>query len=238
MTIPPANILVIYQLPREHVRRPGSINSRTQTAPMFRRIHLAVSFAVTVAVAGVFVSGCVAPPDPGAPDADIVYRTIVRFSSDGRFEQTFETITPAEQQTELVARATFFDATRSDASGVKTHPQTLPTLGVDHGCAGASLWLFDQPQLMGNELCLFKASADDQAWLDLGTLCRGSSSSGRCAGLWAGAVRSLWAGTDPGSLLSCTIALCNATPFLNFVPFQQIVSAAAGGLNTAYLHTP
>jgi hypothetical protein len=202
---------------------------------MFRKIHLVVSFAIM----GVFMSGCVAPPedDPGAPDTDIVYRTIVRVSPDGSFEQTFETITLAEQQAELVARAAFVDASRSDASGAKTLPQTLSILGVDHGCAAASLWLFDQPQLGGNELCLFKASADDQAWLDLGTLCRSSPPS-RCAGLWAGAVRSLWAGTDPGSLLSCTVNLCNATPFLNFVPFQQIASAAAGGLNWAYLHTP
>ena len=196
-------------------------------------IHVAVSFAITVAVTSVAVGagGCVAP-DESEPTAT-VYRTIVRFSPDGTVEPTFQTVTVAEQQAELAARAAAIAALRT---GGET--QALPTLKVDGGCAGSSLWLFDQANLGGNELCLFKAPADDMAWLDLGTLCRTPT---RLCATWANAVRSLWAGTHPGSLQSCTATLCFTMPFLNFTPFQRINSVAAGAphpLNWGFLFTP
>jgi hypothetical protein len=206
---------------------------------MRRKFQIAVSFAITAVIVGAGVSGCIASPedaDPAAGAADTVYRTIVRFAPDGSFAPTYEAVTPAQQQAEMAARAAFVEASRTSG---RAHPQVLPTLIVDSGCAGASLWLFDQTNRGGNQLCLFKAAADDMAWLDLGTLCR--NPSGRCIGTWANAVRSLWAGADPGSLQSCTSTLCFTTPFLNFTAFQQINSVAAGTthpLNWAFLFTP
>jgi len=198
--------------------------------------HLSLSLVITIASAGVSITGCVDPPDDAPdtaatdPDGHTVYRTIVRFSHDGSPESTVEAITTAQQQAELAARAALVEARTSG----KIHAEALPSLGIDSGCAGASLWLFDQANLAGNELCLFKAAADDAAWLDLGSLC----ATPNC---WANAVRSLWAGADPGALQSCTRTLCYATPFLNFGAYQRINSVAPGSphpLNWAYLFTP
>jgi len=201
-----------------------------------RNSHLGMSCLVIVATAGLGAAGCVsAPDDPGASSASadgVVYRTIVQFSPDGSIAPIYETVTVAQQQAEQAARAAAIEASRTGA----VHPQALPTLKVDGGCAGASLWLFDQANLAGNELCLFKAATDDAAWLDLGTVCRGFL----CLGTWSNAVHSLWAGSDPGSLQACTPTLCFATPFVSFTDFQRIDSVVGGAhpLTTAFLFTP
>lgn len=202
--------------------------------------HLAISFFFLVAGAVLNASGCVGTADDAAASGDpeaasdgIVHRTIVQFAPDGSIHPIYETVTVAQQQAEQAARAAFLEASRKG----QIQSQALPSLQVDGGCAGASLWLFDQANLGGNELCLFKATTDDMAWLDLGTLCRGPF----CLTTWANAVRSLWAGSDPGSLQSCTSTLCFTTPFLNFTAFQRINSVAAGSphpLNWAFLFTP
>jgi hypothetical protein len=192
-----------------------------------------VPFAILVAVAGLAAGGCAAPSDAAA-DADgaAVHRTIVRFAPDGSLAPTYETITVAQQQAEQAARTAYVEALRS---GEPAPP--LPQLMIDGGCAGASLWLFDQANLAGNELCLFKAAGDDMAWLDLGTVCRGLF----CFQSWNNAVRSLWAGSNPGSLQACTTTLCWASPFLNFTAWQRFDSVAAGSphpLNWGFLFTP
>jgi len=199
----------------------------------------AVSITVAVALAGCAASssddGAAAASDDGATggDADTAYRTIVRFAPDGSFTQSVEVIRPEDQQADQAARAAYIESRRS--GGVPS--QLLPTLGVEKVCTFASLWLYDQANRTGNQLCLIKAAADDMAWLDLGTICRG----GTCLLHWANAVRSLWAGDDPGSLQSCTATLCFAMPFVNFGVLQQINSIAAGSphpLNWAFLFTP
>jgi hypothetical protein len=198
--------------------------------------------ALVAAVAGVCAIGCaggdVASGAPGAPD--IIYRTIVQLAPDGSSTQTMEAITVAEQQAEIAARAALVETSRSGGGG-KAHSQALPTLGVDTGCAAADLWLFDQSNLAGNELCLFKAASDDMAWLDLGTRCRTLRfclGPGDGTGTWANEVRSLWAGADPGSLQSCTNTLCTSTPFLSFNAYQEFITVTPNGLNWAFLFTP
>ena len=202
--------------------------------------HLTISLVFLIASAALGANGCVetaddaaASGDPVAASENTVYRTIVQFAPDGSIQPIYETVTVAQQQAEQAARAAYLEA----SSKGQIQPQALPSLHVDGGCAGASLWLFDQANLGGNELCLFKAATDDMAWLDLGTLCRGPF----CFTTWANAVRSLWAGSNPGSLQSCTSTLCFTTPFLNFTAFQRINSVAAGSprpLNWAFLFTP
>lgn len=216
-------------------------NSRLE-ATVRKSRHLALSLFFLVASAALAASGCAGTADaddvavsddPAAASDGMVHRTIVQFAPDGTLQPIYETVTVAQQQAEQAARAAFLEASRNGL----IQSQALPSLHVDGGCAGASLWLFDQANLAGNELCLFKAATDDMAWLDLGTLCRGSF----CLATWANAVRSLWAGSDPGSLQSCTSTLCFTTPFLNFTAFQRINSVAAGSphpLNWGFLFTP
>lgn len=201
--------------------------------------HLTMSLFSLVACAALGAAGCAggaddaAAADPDAASDGLVHRTIVQAGPDGSLQPVYETITVAQQQAELAARAALVDAMRNG----QHQPEALASLHSDAGCAGADLWLFDQANLAGNELCLFKSATDDAAWLDLGTICRGFL----CLGRWSAAVHSLWAGSDPGSLQSCTNTLCFATPFLNFTAFQRIDSVAPGGvhpLNWAFLFTP
>ena len=197
------------------------------------RSHLVVSLMVMCSAAG----GFVAPPEQAGGDGEAappppqtVERTIVRFAADGTFEQTFDTVTVDQQQAEVAARTAFLAG---------RHGQTtadLATLGIG-GCAASDLWLFDNTSDTGNELCLFRHAADDAAWLDLGTVCRGFL----CLSTWSNAVRSLYSGADPGSLQSCTSSLCYTTPFVSFNAYQNITSVGAGGthpLNWAFLFQP
>jgi hypothetical protein len=200
---------------------------------MLRKIHLIVSTALAVSTISL-AAGC-AVDDPAAAaetgDGDVVYRTTVKFSPDGHLEQRFEVVTPDQQRADNAEREAYIAARERGTQHL------LPTLGVERVCSGDSLWLYDQANRGGNQLCLIKAAADDMAWLDLGTICR----TPLCLSTWNNAVRSLWAGVDPGSLQACTATLCWTTPFLNFGVFQLINSVAAGTphpLNWAFLFDP
>jgi hypothetical protein len=193
-----------------------------------------ISLAASVVPAVLTIAGCATSPedtDP-APPADTIERTIVRVAADGSYTQTFETVTSSQSQAEQAGRATL--AAIAAAGGDPA--QGLATLNIG-GCALSDLWLFDGGNLTGNELCLFKSAADSGAWLTLSTVCR----SPACILTWSNAVRSLYAGSDAGSLQACTPTLCSATEFVVFAVYQRINTIAAGAplaLNTAFLHAP
>lgn len=93
--------------------------------------------------------------------------------------------------------------------------QTLGAgLSADSACYGASMWLYDQPNLGGNRLCFFEGGSGPRS-VDLSTFCRASARECSatvgggvvcrdlpCApgSAWSGAVRSFWAGADEGYL--------------------------------------
>jgi hypothetical protein len=91
---------------------------------------------------------------------------------------------------------------------------TSAGLSADSSCAGASLWLYDQPYLGGNRLCFFEGGTGPRT-VELSSFCRAlsrecSATVGggvvcrdvACApgSSWSGAVRSTWAGVDGGYL--------------------------------------
>lgn len=193
---------------------------------------------MVVCVAG-WVLGCGGPPeDPpsevpeGQQDA-LISQTLIRALPDGTLSQETTFITRAEQRAQIEAREALF---RNRGEGVTQ--QDLDDLAIDGGCAGSSLWLFDQPARRGRQLCLYKQAGAPVAWLDLGTVTR--YWDGVRFVRWSGAVRSLWSGVHPGSLMYCTATLCYASPYQNFNANQPMdtLTASASQLNWAYLYDP
>lgn len=177
--------------------------------------------------------GCLADSDDesGAQPPEAMQRTIVTLNADGAYDQLFETVTPAQRQSEIDARLALIAA-----SGSAVAPQRR-IVAVDSTCAAADLWLFDQATLGGSELCLFLRD-ESSAFLDLGQICRGPS----CLLNWSGATRSLWAGVTPGNLTACTPTLCFTGPGngFHFNTFQRFDNVAPGvhPLNNIGLFAP
>lgn len=185
-----------------------------------------------ILIVGMGAAGCVADAadEPEAQGPEAVQRTIVRVNADGSYEQTFETVTPAQRQAEIDARA----ALVASSGGAKARP----IVAIDSACAAADLWLFDQTGIRGNELCMFLRD-ESFAFLDLGRFCR---TPGCATGTWSGVVRSLWAGVTPGNLTACTPTLCYGGPGngFHFEPYQRFDSVAPGvhPLNNVGLFAP
>lgn len=185
--------------------------------------------ASSMVVVGVSASGCVTESDPAEPAPDIVYRTIVQVRVDGSLEQRTEAITVAQQQAEQATRTAYLAAQRE---GTRPSPQVILT---DSGCAAADLWLFDQPSITGNELCLFRSGLDPLGdELEFGRICR----TARCGSTWDSAIRSIWAGSDQGFFFHCTPTLCFTMPMLHFTPFQRIDNVGTNPYNWVELLPP
>ena len=176
-----------------------------------------------LSIIGISIAGCVADSDDEvAPQpANTIQRTIVHVNADGTYEQTFETVTMAQHQAEVEARLALMEASRS-ATG--THSNII---ALDNSCAASDLWLFDQVNLGGRQLCMFLRD-ESFAFLDLGQIFRLGPTGP--IGTWSGAVRSLWAGVTPGNLTACTPTLCFNGPGdgFHFNPFQRFDSVAPG----------
>jgi hypothetical protein len=190
----------------------------------------------------IFAAGCGAAPEEesaSSQDDAMVAQTIIYALPDGSVAQKTKLVRASVQRAEIAERARWVE--QLARGGIGAIRQPLATLVTDPSCAGADLWLFDQTNITGNQLCLYKKVTDDQGWLDLGTVKRGAICSGTLCYIrtWAYAVRSLWAGTDAGALQHCTPTLCYAGPTdnLGFAAWKRINSLAYGGnLNWAYLY--
>ncbi|QSQ19160.1 hypothetical protein JY651_27855 [Pyxidicoccus parkwayensis] len=182
-----------------------------------------------------------APPEvpEGQEQEELFTQTIVRQLADGTMTQETTFITRKEQLAQLAEREALL---KSLGKGVTQ--QDLDDLVTDGSCAGSSLWLFDQTNLAGRQLCLYKQAGASQGWLSLTSIIRYFDGVGSIY-TWSGAVRSLWAGQHPGSLLCCTSTLCYSDFGQNFVAYEKIpvtvVTPPLGGtrrLNQAYLYNP
>ncbi len=193
----------------------------------------------TVVCAVGLLMGCGGAPEdaqtqtPEGQDDGLVSQTIVRQLPDGTLSQETTFITREEQQAQIAARDAFV---QRRAEGVTQ--QDLDDLVVDGGCAGSSLWLFDQTSRQGNQLCLYKQVGAYQGWLNLGTILR--RFDGTRFLTWAGAVRSLYSGAHPGGLQYCTATLCYSSPYQSFNAYElhNTIIGSGAQLNWAYLYDP
>jgi hypothetical protein len=136
---------------------------------------------VSLTIALVPLAGCQEPPDaPNAPGEPVFTRTVVKFDEQGKVTYEEHRITLSQQQQEKQLRALV--------------QKGLPaSIVVDNSCVWSSMWMFDQPNLTGNELCLYMWPQSNQWSTHNLDFLRGPYGS---LGIWAGAVRSLWAGSE------------------------------------------
>jgi len=143
-----------------------------------------------------------APVDAGSTDdeAAVITRTVVGLAADGSQEVRVERITRATQLQEIADRTAYIaEMNRGSADGVGSI--AAPLLTWDTGCDGQSVWLFDQENLHGNELCFKSGAVADAAYLTDYTRWTCPPGLRRCiAHSWDASVRSLWGGVDPGML--------------------------------------
>jgi hypothetical protein len=130
------------------------------------------------------------------PSSEPVFtRTLVKVDEQGKVTYQQRDVTLSQQQRDKQLREL---AERGLAASVV----------VDNSCAAASMWMFDQPGLNGNELCLFMYPKSRNYWStsQLNIFPRGPFGS---LGSWSRAVRSLWAGADAWRFdSSCAPSVC------------------------------
>jgi len=117
------------------------------------------------------------------PD-EIVYQTAIYSADDGTMTSKTTAITRAAQREQVLARL----------QPIETEgPVRQATIYQDGSCAGRSLWLFDEINTSGNQLCLFVGNANNNT-VPVSNYPRANMFSG-----WVGNIRSYWAGQDPGA---------------------------------------
>lgn len=154
---------------------------------------------------------------PSGQQEEFVSQTLIWTRPDGTLEQSTRYITLAEQRAQFEERKAQQQATLNGQPS-----QMMGTLIVDCNNPSA-LWLFDQSNLTGNQLCLYKNPADAYAVQDLGKVWRlGTTTPVRN---WIGAPKSLWAGADAGNLATCDLqrmACYSNAPYASFYAGQVL----------------
>jgi hypothetical protein len=184
---------------------------------MKRNAIFATFVSLTIALS---LAGCQEPPD--APDEPVFTRTLVKVDEQGKVTYEQRQITLSEQQRDKQLR-------ELAAQGLAA------SIVVDNSCAPASMWMFDQPNLTGNELCLFmfpKSKNWDNHGLHIYP--RGPFGS---LGNWTRAVRSLWAGAEAWQFSpTCLIedCGCGGDPFAR----RDTVSACVANGSVIWLRCP
>ena len=114
----------------------------------FERSKRGLASLWMVLAVGSAIAGCGGgDPNEGGPPKDgkaYYSQTVVRLNPDGTTSQWSNWITPEQQEQQKAARA----------GGGGARFKELADLTWDPGCDGASLWLYDQPNLQGSMLCL------------------------------------------------------------------------------------
>lgn len=138
---------------------------------------------VVAAIAGVGLADGGAGADPSPPRYT---QTAVRVAADGSMTVTHCEVTRAEQLIEQASRK----------AGAAPVPGRIVDVAVDSACAGSSFWLYDQPDLAGNEICVAGSGAVDLTQLD--DTCVALDGVSSCS-TWADAKKSYWAGAAAGN---------------------------------------
>lgn len=137
--------------------------------------------------------------DVGVDDLPTVSRTVVRLAPDGTQTVDEDFITPAEQRDEIAAR----DAQLAQGRGAES------AIAVDDGCGGSSLWIYDNVNQTGNEVCFYGAGTAYLSYYRR-SVCAGST----CYfGNWMNAVRSYYAGSSGGRFGEVLTGITMVEPF-------------------------
>jgi hypothetical protein len=175
----------------------------------------------SLALALASVVACSGPPAandaPGPATTTTFTRTVVEFAP-GRPPAVAQVPVTLDEQVARVAQGKPASTSRTvtapscyipDGGVPEGGVAQAPDAGVDidTSCAGSDLWLFDQTNLTGNELCIRNACpVPIDANLDLskvGRECTYLPPHGVvCFSSWSGAVRSIYGGNEAGEFFA------------------------------------
>lgn len=162
------------------------------TPPALSRFSLAVVLASSMSL---FACGGV-QDEPSAQTAsagdDLITQTVVHTNPDGTQSVTTYRLTRAQQAAEVAARMARDTAAASGDGRFATQKDALDT----SACSGSAIWVFDNTNQTGNEICFDGLGAVTLANYCRITYCNAFYCS--CLSNWAGAVRSFWAGQWKG----------------------------------------
>jgi hypothetical protein len=164
-------------------------------------MHLKSASLALVVVTSVAASACSGSPD--AASGTVYTRTIVRYDAAGRPSVSAETVNPEQQGR---ASGALQNGTSGGAGGGND---------VDPNCKGSDLWLFDQPNRSGNELCLFDVASTHVVLSEIPRICFRYLGGKEVCMTWDASVRSFYAGIGPGTFV-------DAQPYAQetFSPYQ------------------
>ena len=159
--------------------------------------------------------------EPGDLDADVAVeaevftRTIVTLHDDGTETIELRDVTLEEQLGDQHLRQLRLGG-QHDGLGT-----TSDAITKDSGCAGSAIWIFDQVNLTGNEICFVGGGV-----VDLNNYCR-TSSNNLCFDRWSYDVRSYWAGVDMGLFSIGSGFTCGSGQGTcsNFTQYEKVTTA-------------
>jgi hypothetical protein len=123
-------------------------------------------------------------------DAATIYRTVVRLNADGSSTVSTKEITRAQQQAEVAARLAALKPRQSSGIGVRED-----AISVDSDCVASSMWMFDNYNYAGGEICFY-----GQGTATLSDYWRFVLDGGEVViGNWQAATKSYFAGTEQGA---------------------------------------
>lgn len=150
------------------------------------------TFFALVVCSLAIATGCGAPTRDASDEPQLT-RTIVTLAADGREHVEVQPLTRREQLAEIAAREASEArraAARAQGLGVAEEP-----IQYDGSCLGSSLWVYDNADRSGNEICFF-----GQGIASLGSYSRWvCTPAWTCyQSTWSAAVRSYWPGNEDG----------------------------------------
>lgn len=132
------------------------------------------------------LSACsTAPPPPAIDENALFTQTIVWWDADGHEQLATKQVTRRQQLDEIAAR-------EADGSGVLRQA----IIAAEASCASSDLWMYDQANRSGNQICLTGTGPLHETFLNNFT---------RPGGTWKYNVRSFWAGEMSGYFSSIVL---------------------------------
>jgi hypothetical protein len=176
-------------------------------------------------------------PTPPSPEpAQYVTSTRVTVQADGTLHIEAPVMMTREQmQREVDARRALSEPSTPDSAapsdGIGQSVQAA-TVATDGACLGTDDWLYDQPNLEGNRLCVALAPGSSLAQLDLSTVpyCVLIIS---CHGGWGWKVQSAWGGSSSHRYIWDRGFTCGWMPpqlLTYYRPFEQVPSLPNSGM--------
>jgi len=160
--------------------------------------------------------------DLAADEAEVFTRTIVTLHEDGTETVELREVTLDAQLGDQHLREVRLVG---EYEGLGT---AADAISRDTGCAGSAIWIFDQANLTGNEICFVGAGT-----VDLEAYCL----NGACSDRWGQNVRSYWAGVDSGLFSIGAGFTCGSSQGTcqEFAPYQKSTTAYSCEQQARYL---